>query len=125
MRHRILILDDEAAILFSLRQYFQAHGCAVDCAKDLGTAEALLAHNRYDGVITDLRLSGSQSAEGLSLLHKLRADGRNTPVIMLTGYGSPEIQREASRLGVAAFLVKPKPLAEVGQILFGLMEQAS
>ncbi len=125
MRHRLLILDDEAAILFSLRQYFQAHGCAVDCAKDLASARALLAHNRYDGVITDLHLSDNPSAEGLALLHDLHNDGNNTPVIMLTGYGSPEAEREASRLGVAAFLLKPKPLAEIGQILFGLMERAS
>lgn len=125
MRHRILILDDEPAILFSLRQYFQAHGCAVDCARDLSVARALLAHNRYDGVITDLQLSDSRSAEGLALLHELQGGETRTPVVMLTGYGSPEIEREASRLGVGAFLLKPKPLAEVGQILFGLMEQAS
>lgn len=125
MRHRILIVDDEKPILFSMRQFFQAHGCAVDCASDLAAARALLTHNRYDGVITDLRLSGSESAEGLSLLHDLQEDGRRTPVVMLTGYGSPEIEREASRLGVSAFLLKPKSLGEVGQILFGLMEKAS
>ncbi len=125
MRHKILIVDDEAPILFALRRYFQAHGCAVDCAANLNDAEALIAHNRYDGVITDLRLSDSRSAEGLALLHALQQGERRTPVVMLTGYGSSEVEREASRLGVGAFLLKPKPLAEVGQILFGLMEQAS
>ena len=121
---RILIVDDEEPILFAMREYFAAHGFSVDCARETAEAESLLAHNDYGVAILDLRLSGTPGAEGLDLVASVRAISPATRIILLTAYGSREIEAEARRLGADAFLHKPKPLAEVAQIASGLMGRA-
>jgi DNA-binding NtrC family response regulator len=117
MPERILIVDDEESILFAMSDYLTARGYQVDCARGLEEAEALLSRVRYAGVIADLRLSGSQSTEGLAIVGRVRARSPSTRTIILTAYGSPQIEREARRQGVDAFLHKPVPLSKVAQIV--------
>ena len=107
-----------------MREYFATMGYEVDCARETQEAEALLAENRYDLAILDLRLSGTSGAEGLDVIESVRALSPQTRIILLTAYGSREIEAEARRRGADAFLHKPKPLAEVAKIASGLMGQA-
>ena len=112
----ILVVDDEESILFAMQDYFTSYGCTVDCARELEEAQALLSNIRYNLVLCDLRLSGIHSAEGLDLVSFVRERVPDTKVVMLTAYGSPEIQGEAYRRGVDAFLLKSRPLAEVAYV---------
>lgn len=121
MKKRILTVDDENSILFAIRSYFTTCGYEVDCARELEEAEALLANRRYDIVIADLRLTGSSGREGLDVVRFLRERAPDSPIIMLTAYGSPEIESEAVELGASAFVQKPKPLAELADIVFNLL----
>ena len=107
-----------------MREYFAMKGYAVDCARETSEAEALLSAGDYDLAILDLRLSGTPGAEGLELIESVRARSPRTRIILLTAYGSREIEAEALRRGADAFLHKPKPLAEVAQIASGLMNGA-
>jgi DNA-binding response OmpR family regulator len=117
---RILIVDDEETILFALREYFTNFGYQVDCAREIEEAEALLAFVQYQVVMADLRLTGSHGAEGLEIIGYVRERCPWTRIILLTAYGSPEVEAEALRRGADAFLHKPKPLAEVARILVAL-----
>ena len=108
-----------------MREYFATKGYAVDCARETAEAEALLHENDYALAILDLRLSGTHGAEGLDLIDSVRARSPRTRIILLTAYGSREIEAEARRRGADAFLQKPKPLAEVAQIASGLIGRAS
>ena len=121
---RILIVDDEEPILFAMREYFVAKGWAVDCAREPHEAVALLAEHEYGIAILDLRLSGTPGAEGLDLIESVRDGSPHTRIILLTAYGSREIEAEAFRRGADAFLHKPKPLSEVAQIASSLMRGA-
>src|SRR4051795_5767244 len=69
---RILLVDDEIALLIPLSRYFRNLGCEVDVAEEPEIAEALLDHRRYDVVIIDLRLTPFGNAEGLEVLRGLR-----------------------------------------------------
>jgi DNA-binding response OmpR family regulator len=119
--YQMLVVDDEEPILFAMREYFNTHGCTVDCARELGQAEALVLQRHYDLVIADLRLTDVYGAEGLSLIGHVRRKSPGTLVILLTAYGLPDVEREARRLGAALVLHKPKPLPEVAQIAFTLL----
>jgi len=119
--YRMLVVDDEEPILFAMREYFSTYGYRVDCARELEEAEALVLKHRYDLVLADLRLTDIYGAEGLSLIGHVRECSPRTHIILLTAYGSPEVEHEARRLGVASVLHKPKPLPEVAQIVFGLL----
>jgi CheY-like chemotaxis protein len=121
MAHRILVVDDEEPILFALREYFTALGYEVDAAREAAEAQAFLCRVRYDLVIADLRLCGSQGAQGLEVLAHAREQAPATKTILLTAYGSPEVEREARDRGVDALLHKPKPLPEVARIVVGLL----
>ncbi len=124
MSHRILVVDDEEPILFALREYFTALGYEVDAAREAGEAESCLASRQYDLVIADLRLCGSQGSQGLDVLTSARKRAPKIRTILLTAYGSPEVEREARHRGVDAFLHKPKPLPEVARIVVGLLGSA-
>ena len=120
MRPRILIVDDEEPILLALREYFVPLQYDVDCARELEEAEALLSHVHYALLIADLRLTGSHGNEGLELIRFVRERSPWTRIVVLTGYGSAEIESEAVGRGVDAFLQKPMPLADLAEIASAL-----
>ena len=120
----MLVVDDERAILLAIKSYFSHHGYAVDCAQELEEAEALMANLHYDVVIADLRLTGFHGTEGLEIVRSVRERYPRTSVILLTAYGSPEIEDAATRYGVSSFLQKPQPLAELAQVVFGVVGNA-
>ncbi|HEX9942274.1 MAG TPA: response regulator [Thermoanaerobaculia bacterium] len=117
MQPRLLIVDDEVAILNAMKGFFAQQGFEVDAVSDREEAQDLLLLRSYTAVIADLRLSGSFSTDGLEIVSFVRERYPGTRVILLTAYGSPEIEAEAWRRGVDAFLHKPLPLAEIaGQV---------
>jgi len=117
----ILIVDDEETILFAMGQYIMAQGCTVDTARELEEAQALLSNIRYHLVVADLRLSGTHGSEGLDLVGMVRECCPSTRVIVLTAYGSAEMQQEALRRGADAVLHKSMPLAEVADAAIKLL----
>lgn len=123
MKPRLLVVDDEESILSAIRDYFEPRGYEVDCARELEEAEALLSHIRYALLIADLRLTGVQGNEGLELIRFARERSPWTRTIVLTGYGSSEIEMEAIGRGVDAFLQKPQPLAALAAIAANLTGQ--
>ena len=122
MASSLLIVDDEEPILFAMREYFESAGFEVDCAARLEEAESLLASRHHSALIADLRLTTAGRSEGLALVAHARAASPLTRIVLLTAYGSPDIEREARRLGVGAFLHKPQPLAEIARIVRGLID---
>jgi DNA-binding response OmpR family regulator len=125
MKPRLLVVDDEESILSAIRDYFEPRGYEVDCARELEEAEALLSHIRYALLIADLRLTGVQGNEGLELIRFVRDRSPWTRTIVLTGYGSTEIEMEAIGRGVDAFLQKPQPLAALAAIAANLTGQGA
>lgn len=121
MNMRILAVDDEESILLNLRAYFQKLGFQVDCAADLISATQLLLNNEYDILITDLRLSGTDSQEGMEVVsyaHRLRQVPR---IIVLTAYADRETILEALMRGADMVLQKPQPLAEIAETCIALL----
>ena len=88
---------------------------------DAEEACARLSGNHYGVVIADLRLTGIYGAEGLELVSYVREKSATTRVLLLTAYGSRDIQEEAHRRGVDAFLQKPQPLSEVANVVDSIL----
>ncbi|MGH9960347.1 MAG: response regulator [Pyrinomonadaceae bacterium] len=117
----ILIVDDEEPILFAMQEYFKDLGYNVDCARDKPQAEFYLATREYAMVIADLRLSGVADEEGLEIVARARGSSPSTRTMVLTAYGSPEIEARAMSLGADAFLHKPQPLPNVAELVAKLL----
>lgn len=120
---KILIVDDEDLIVLAMRKYFEGLGYSVDAAHELEEAQALLANYRYDLVIADLRLTGIGGVEGLQIVSDIHQRYANTRVILLSAYGTPEIERESYNRGADAFLHKPKALMEIARIATDLLRE--
>lgn len=114
-----MIVDDEEPIVFSVHDYFTEHGWEVDCAREIEEAEALANAHEYDVVITDLHLTGIHRAEGLDLVSYLRSRG-SAKVIVLTAYGTGELERASFERGAHAFLQKTTPISRIEQVVVEL-----
>ena len=104
-----------------MTDYLETYEWIVDSASDFDTAREQLAAHDYSVVIADLRLSPREAIAGLDVIAHVRKTSPETKTILLTAYGAPHVQEEARRLGVDAFLQKPKPLAELVRTVFRVL----
>lgn len=121
-RRRLLVVDDEESICFSMREYFSQHGFNVDTAREMEEAEGLIKTTNYKVIIQDLRLGLTRHPDGIEIIKLVHQRSPGTLIVVLTSYGSQEVEEEARRAGADAFLRKPKPLSQVAQVVQGLIE---
>lgn len=122
---RILAVDDEEVIVFALREYFTNRGFHIATASTLEEAKAILATQRFDVIIADLRLTPSEKSSGLALAKTVAADSPNTHMIILTAYGTAEVESEARRYGIRTVLHKPQPLAAIEKVVRRLLAESN
>lgn len=113
---RLLILDDEPALLFPVSHFLTTHGYLVTTACEPEEAEALLDHEPFDVVLLDLALTRF-GREGLEVLRSVRSRFPWLPVIVLSANVSAEVEEEARRLGADAVLSKPQPLPRLASVI--------
>ena len=119
---KLLVVDDEESICFSMSEYFSQHGFKVDTAREMEEAEGLLKETEYKVIIQDLRLGAARHPDGIEIIKMVHKRNPDTRIVVLTSYGSPEVEAEARDAGADAFLRKPKPLSQVAQVVQGLIE---
>jgi len=103
---KILIVDDEQSILLSLTHLLKIPGVEVIACNEIEQAEEALANTHFDLVIADIRMSGVNGIEGLELLSYVKQHF-DTEVIIMTGFGSPEIEADAYLRGAFHYFKKP------------------
>ena len=119
---KLLVVDDEESICFSMSEYFSQQGYKVDTAREMEEAEGLLKHTEYKVIIQDLRLGAARHPDGIEIIKMVHQRNPDTRIVVLTSYGSAEVEAEARSAGADAFLRKPKPLSQVAQVVQGLIE---
>jgi DNA-binding NtrC family response regulator len=104
MKPKILLIEDDASTAASLQKVLCAEGYDVDHASrgDEGLERA--RRQRYDVIITDLRLPG---VSGMELVAQLHAEKPKQPVILMTAHGTTETAIEATKQGACDYLLKP------------------
>jgi DNA-binding NtrC family response regulator len=123
-KQKILLIDDDELIADSLREYLSTQGCDVDVALDPSTAVALMTAQRFDIVMVDPYLTGGVHRDGGDLVGKVRVLQPAAKVIVLTGYGSPELVRDAADGKVSALLAKPQSIPFLSQFLVGMPQDS-
>lgn len=107
MKQRILIVDDEKAILLAFKKLLKSPNIDVDTAETIGETEDFLKRNIYNAAIVDLRLTGVDGEEGLKIMKNIKKFYPQTNVILVTGYGSSAVMEKAQALGAAFYFEKP------------------
>jgi len=105
--HRVLIVDDERAVCFAYSRLLESERFGFDICDSVEAAVLLLRSKQYFAVISDVRFAGSDDADGVYLVSCVRKLQPQAKVILVTGYGSAELQKTAELLGVTHYLEKP------------------
>jgi DNA-binding NtrC family response regulator len=111
---RILIVDDEHAIGWSLRELLADDGHAVEVAADVETALSACERLRPDAILLDVRL-GTQ--DGLAVLPDLRSVAGDVPVVVMTAFGDLDTAVRAVQAGAVDYLLKPFDLEKVSGVV--------
>ncbi len=101
---RILVIDDELKMTESMQKLLSKEGYAVDIANGAREGMGLFETGRFDLVITDLMMP---DYDGLYVMDTVRKHNGDTPVIVVTGYGSMDSVIEAMRKGAYDYVIKP------------------
>lgn len=115
---RILVVDDEALIRWSITETLAAAGHQVTEASDAATAlRAVTDAPDFDLVLLDFRLPDSND---LGLLKKIRRMAPAAAVVMMTAFGTPDMTAGAMELGVSRVLNKPFNMGELERVVGSL-----
>ncbi|MFA6562399.1 MAG: hybrid sensor histidine kinase/response regulator [Verrucomicrobiia bacterium] len=101
---RILVVDDEESIRFTLATFLSNAGCQVETAEDVPTALKRLKDGNFDVVVSDIIMP---RVTGVELLQTIRRESPLVQVIMMTGQPSVETAADAVRAGAFDYLMKP------------------
>jgi two-component system phosphate regulon response regulator OmpR len=104
VKTRILVVDDDARLRELLNRYLGEQGYAVRTAADATEMGRALARERCDLIILDLMLPGE---DGLSICRRLRGQGEQMPIIMLTAKGDDVDRIVGLEIGADDYLPKP------------------
>jgi len=111
MAGKVLIVDDEEAIVEGLLALLQCEAIESSGAFDRLGAETLMAATFYSVVVADLRLH--TEAEGLDLLDAIRRISPRSRVLTLTGFATLELENEVLRRGSTKVMRKPAPAEDI------------
>jgi len=114
---RLLLVDDEPAMLFALKELAESHKYEAVLARS--GAEALAQLDGVDAVVTDYSMP---EMDGVQLLKFIRDRDESLPVVMLTAHGSERLAVRAMKAGAYEYVTKPLDIDEMGLVLERALE---
>ncbi len=107
---KVLVIEDDPTVGQFVKRGLEEHGWSVDLETDGETGEQRALAEPYDIVILDMRLP---RRSGLEVLHRVRARGCETPVLVLTAQDAVDAKVETLRAGADDYVTKPFAFEEL------------
>src|SRR5262245_10648565 len=120
-RSRLLVVDDEPNLLFSLEEGLGSATLAVQTARSAREGIERVRSSRPDAVILDVRLP---DMSGLDAFDEIRRIDPRLPVIVITAFAATETAIEAMKRGAFEYLLKPLDLRQLREVLAKAIEQS-
>jgi CheY-like chemotaxis protein len=105
--NRLLIADDEECLLMAYKKLLTGNCLEIDTAQSVSEAYQHLSNRRYDAIMVDLRLSGSDVMDGLEIISFAYKSDPLTKIIVLTAYSENSTIEAAHNAGASYILEKP------------------
>ena len=119
---KILIIDDEKSIRYTLREILEYEKYIVEEAKDGEEGLEMITNNHYDVVLCDIKMP---KMDGIELLDKIALLDKEVQIIMISAHGNIETAVEATKKGAFDFIQKPIDLNRLLITLKNAMERSS
>ena len=110
MNHRIMVIDDESIVGKMVKAVLEQDGYKVEAFVNASPALARLEEEKFDLVITDLKMKG---VDGMEVLRTVKAHSPDIKVIMITAFANMDAALEAMRGKVDDFFPKPVKLKDL------------
>lgn len=117
---RILIIDDERIVCERLTHALEKFGFEVEAYTDSQEALDRIAAQRFDVLITDIKMRGPS---GIDVLHFVRQHHPSTKVIVITGFATVETATEVLKGGAVDFIPKPFKMSQLRDLILRLAEE--
>jgi DNA-binding NtrC family response regulator len=111
---RIMVIDDESIVGKRLKPALEKTGDTVEIFEDGKSAMARFDEQPFDIVVTDVRMD---EMDGIEVLEQVLARSDRTKVIIITGYATVEVAREALTKGAFDFIAKPFKPADLRAVI--------
>jgi len=111
---RIMIIEDDEEMRSLLKDFFEEEGFETDSVSNGVDALRMLSKDHFDLVITDIRMPG---LTGLDILPRIRRLKPETPIIVMTAYGSDDVRRRSLERGATIYLEKPIHLSKLRTVI--------
>ncbi len=122
MSKRLLLIEDEKALRDQLLEILGRHGYETDACSDGMQGLNIAEKNQYDIAVIDL---GLPKVSGIEIIEKIRQDGKEYPVLILTARGDWKDKVDGLSAGADDYLVKPFHVQELLARLEALIRRAS
>ena len=110
MNNRIMVIDDESIVGKMVKAVLEQDGYKVEAFVNASPALARLTEEKFDLVITDLKMKG---VDGMEVLRTVKAQSPDIKVIMITAFANMDAALEAMRGKVDDFFPKPVKLKDL------------
>lgn len=101
---KALIVDDDQIVLDSCRRVLEADGFEVYLVPGAEKALEALENNTYELLLIDVKMPGR---DGMYLMRKVKAQWPQVPIVVMSGYPTPETIADGFKLGAELFIAKP------------------
>ncbi len=107
MKKRVLLVDDNDALLFGFKKLSLSYDISVETANSLESALRFLSSEHFDVVISDLNMTGVATHEGWEIIRTAKHFNRLIRAFIWTAYDEKSLREQAAEIGVEGFLAKP------------------
>jgi DNA-binding NtrC family response regulator len=120
LKGKILVVDDEPIVCERLKPALEKVGFYVETHTDSQNAIDRLAEEKFDVVVTDIKMKGP---DGLDILHFVKQQSPSTQVVIITGFATVDSAREAMKSGAADFIAKPFKIRQLRDLILTIVKK--
>jgi CheY-like chemotaxis protein len=124
MAHRILLVDDDDAVLDVFQTLLTGRNYIVDCARNLPETEAQFRQHEYSLVISDLNL-GHGKMDGLQVLWYVAQQPSKPKIVVCSGFLENDVRERVLDRGADVFLAKPFVFKQLFETLDQLLRDSA
>jgi len=101
---KILVIDDEPVVLDSCRKVLEEDGFDVRLVPSADEALKVIKDDGFDLLLVDVKMP---KHDGIYLMQKVKEQWPDIPIIVMSGYTTPDTINDGAKMGAAAFIAKP------------------